>query len=146
MELRRLAWRACLVAVISISGAAPTQADEASEPPAGEGAFCMLAIFSIANQVGLACHPGEEAEFQAALQSAVDRLGDYAVRNGGGTRSDLARFLREQGGEGRPKAMLCAGDATSIYEAFRKGGARAVRQATDKMVSRPGKPTWGTCL
>jgi hypothetical protein len=144
MKWRRLAWTTCVTGMISISSAAP--AAQPPQTPPGEGVLCMLALLSIANQVGLACHPGEAPEYQAALQSSVDRLEDYVVTNGGGSRSDLERFLREQGGAGAPKTRLCTGDAASFYDAFRKGGAQRLREATDQMVSRPGKPTWGTCV
>ena len=88
-----------------------------AEPAPGEGVYCALAIYSVVSQVAQVCRPTEAPKFQAGLNDAVARLGDYVVKNGGGSRADVERFKKEQGGVGTPKDKLCQGDPLMMYEA-----------------------------
>ena len=140
----------CSGATDHVSNPAPAPATPAPEAevaaaPAGEGVLCGWAFLILTREVGKQCFAGQDAEFQAQLNDSVQRIDDYVAKNGNATPAEIADFKREQGHEGGPASFLCRGDALQLYAAYRSRGASAVKYLTDAMVSRPGKPTWGTC-
>ena len=126
-----------------VAGITP-EAEIQSEPP-GEGVLCGWGFIVLAREVGKLCFAGQDAEFQARLNESVSRMDQYVIKNGKFTAADVARFKKEQGQEGAPASILCHGDPVEIYKGYRSRGAAAIKSLTDAMVSRPRKPTWGTC-
>jgi len=138
-----LVWRTALTAVIV--GLLAKQVAAQDSPP-GEGIGCALAVFSATAEVGKRCFSGQDQEFQASLAYSVSQLERFSIKNSHTTMADLETFEREQGHVGAPAALLCHGDGPSLYEHFRTLGAIRLRSMIDKMVSRPGKPTFGSCF
>jgi hypothetical protein len=115
-----------------------------SQPP-GEGVLCGWAFMIVAREVGRQCFAGQDADFQAVLQDSVSRIDAYAARNGPFTPAQVADFHKRMGKERSPPSDLCQGDLRKVYEGYRSAGQAALRTMTDVMVSRAGRPTWGTC-
>jgi len=137
---------ALVVACATQGDSAPPPRITARTPPPGEGIFCALAIYSVAQEVGLQCFPGESPEIQSELSRSVGKLEAYVLQNSKTTPAELAQLRNQQGAVGAPKERLCTGDAVAIYRAIAKGGAERLRTSIDAAVARSGKPTWGDCL
>jgi hypothetical protein len=136
--------------VLALTAAcAPARAsDPRPQPqsPAGEGVICAWTIYTAVSEVGRQCFPGDDVDFQAAMRDSVARIDAYVLKNSKITPSDMAKFKREQGQVGAPRASLCQGDAVALYQAFKRGGSMSVHQSTDKLLARAGEPSWGACL
>mgnify|MGYP001577641169 CR=1 FL=1 len=139
--VRRLALVGVLVALAG--GPAPAAAPQL---PPGEGVFCAAAILALAAEVGARCFPGQDSGLQAELRQSVARIDAFILQNSSTTPAELETFKKEQAHVGAPAAVLCQGDASDLYLGLRKGGPNPIRENTDLLVSRPGPPTWGTCL
>ncbi len=113
--------------------------------PRGQGVFCGWAFMVLAREVGKQCFAGQDPEFQAQLNESVSRIDQYVIKNGQLTAADVAAFKKEQGEEGAPASVLCHGDPVVLYKLFRSKGVGAIKSLTEALVSRPGKPSWGTC-
>lgn len=120
----------------------------ARTPAPGEGVICAWAIYTVALEVGTRCHPGEDADVQAELQHSVSMVDAYVTANTNphATQQQLDEFKRSQGHVGEPLASLCHGDPEQLYRSIVQQGAPAIRESVSGLVSRPGEPTWGTCL
>jgi hypothetical protein len=114
----------------------------------GEGVICAWSVYTIASEVGGRCYPGQHFEVQAELRRAVSLLDAYVIANTKppATQQLVDDFKRKQGHVGASTEFLCRGDPDQLYRAFVQQGASAIRNAVDDLVSRPGQPTWGTCL
>lgn len=110
--------------------------------------ICAWAIYTVMNEVGPRCHPGEDAAIQAEVARAVEKIDAYVLANltPTPTREDLDAFKRKQGHVGAPAEQLCTGSAEEMYEALVAQGPAPIRQSVDELLERPGEPTWGTCL
>lgn len=135
-----------MVAFVDLCGAAPPEPNIAGPERPGEGIFCAAAIYSVVAQVGRQCFADKNPEIQVELDASVAKLDAYILRNSATTPAELAEFKRKQGGVGASKEQLCRGDSVELYAAVARNGASRLRSGIDQMVSRPGKPTWGTCL
>lgn len=135
----------CLIAATLFQSLASAQTRE-YEP--GEGVICALAIYSVVTEVGRRCHPAEDVEVQEELARTILRLDAFVLANTNGqvTQQQIDEFKRQQGHFGASEEFLCHGDADQMYRAVVAQGADELRQAVDGLVSRPGEPTWGTCL
>jgi hypothetical protein len=142
---RRFAGAAgALIVLAAFSSGA--RGDSPSDAP-GQGMLCMWALISGAAEAGDRCFPGKDPAFQAQLHQLVGRMDAYAAKNGPATPDQIASFHQEQGLGGTPTAALCQGDAAKFYTHLRDGvGPAKVRAMVEAMISRPGKPTWSTCL
>jgi hypothetical protein len=144
----QLRWIGPLVLATLLAGPASVAegqaSDERAKPP-GEGVMCALAIYSAMDQVGRVCFPGQDPAMQAEVGRAVAKLDRYVLANGW-TAEDLAHFKREQASVDTPKDKLCKGDFLDLYKAAKTSDPAALGAAVDKATSRPGQPTWGTCL
>jgi hypothetical protein len=118
----------------------------ARERPAGEGVICALGISSAMKEVGDRCFAGQDPDFQAELARAVARLDEYVLTNSEWTPSDLEAFKKDQSEVGAPEARLCREDLTRMYKEMAAQGPGPVKESTDELVARPGKPSWGDCL
>ena len=86
--------------------------------------------------------------FQRDLSYAVGQIGNYIVTNGGLSAAELEE-LQAQQTEGVAEEAVCKSDWADTYlkmAAENDIGATEIRRDTDKLVSQPGKPTWGTCV
>lgn len=145
-----------LIAVVVATTVAATLSDKPRAlaqtgprtPEPGEGVICAWAIYTAAAEIGRRCHPGENAEAQEELQRSVSRIDAYVVANTNPheTQQQLDEFKRRQGHVGDSLEFLCHGFADQLYRSIAQQGAQAIRESVDSMVSRPGEPTWGTCL
>lgn len=133
-----------LLAVIALTGA-DTRANDAHEPTPGEGVFCALAISSTMAEIGKQCFPGQDQEFQTDMSRAVVKLDKFVLENSEMTQDTLTQFKIRQGGVQQPKATLCSAEMLQFYRSTAKRGA-IFDGYVEKLVSRPGKPTWGDCL
>ena len=118
----------------------------ARERPAGEGVICAMGIYNAVAEVGRRCFPGRDAEFQAELGRTVSRIDDYVLANSGWTSEDLARFKREQSHVGEPEPIVCSEEMKGFYGHMAATSVETVRTEIDRLLARPGPPTWGTCL
>jgi hypothetical protein len=138
----------CLSGLLTRSGhghGLQASAAEREEPP-GEGILCSLAIFSTLTEVGKICFPSQDVETIQSFSSAASRLGDFMLANGVKS-NDLAYFLKDQGGAGKPAAELCSETALELYASIKRGmSPERLRAEIDRSVARPGQPTWGTCF
>jgi hypothetical protein len=125
--------------------ATPSPNAEIRSQPLGEGVLCGWAFMVAVREVGRQCFAGQDAQLGAVLQDSVSRLDAYAARNGPFAPAEIADFHKKMGKEGAPTSELCQGDLRKLYEGYRSAGDAAIRSMTDAMVSRPGRPTWGTC-
>lgn len=119
---------------------------EKREPAAGEGVVCALAIYSAVAEIGGQCFPENDKDFQTHLRNSVARLDAYVLANSKITQTDLDRFKRSQSLRGQPKAKVCSPEMIAMYQSMAKAGPIEMDNAIDKLVARPGDPTWGTCL
>lgn len=118
----------------------------AEEPPAGEGIYCAWALYGFASEVGSRCFPGQDQDFQANLRQSVARLETFVRQNSRVTEEEIATFRKDQARVGGPEALLCHGDGPAMYKGLLEQGGARISASVDKLVSRPGKPTWGDCL
>lgn len=137
--------RLSLVGVLFALAGGPAPAAAPQTPP-GEGVFCAAAIFALAAEVGARCFPGQDPDLQAELRQSVAKIDAFILQNSTTTAAELETFKKEQAHVGAPAALLCQGDASDIYLGLRRGGPKPIRENADLLVSRPGPPTWGTCL
>jgi hypothetical protein len=122
------------------------EAGPAREAPPGEGVICSLGIYNAIAEVGRRCFAGRDPEFQAELGRAVARIDEYVLANSEWTADDLARFKRDQSRVGEPEATVCTDEMKGYYSYSASRGAEEIRTATDRLLERPGPPTWGDCL
>lgn len=143
---RRLVASAMVATLASVPLASENSATRQTVP--GEGVICFWSIYIAVSEVGNRCYPGQHAEVQAELQRAVSLIDAYVLANSKPppTQEQIAKFKSEQGNVGAPKEFLCRGDPDQMYLMFVKAGALSIRTQVDALLSRPGKPTWGTCL
>ncbi|MBI1251792.1 MAG: hypothetical protein GC189_10000 [Alphaproteobacteria bacterium] len=117
-------------------------------PEPGEGVICAWALYSVAAEVGRRCFPGQNVEVNEELVRSVARIDAFVIANTDPqtTKQQIDEFKRQQGGVGADQESLCRGDAVQIYRSLAAQGALEIRRSIDTLVSRPGSPTWGTCL
>lgn len=117
-------------------------------PEPGEGVICAWALYSVAAEVGGRCYPDQNVEVNEELVRSVARIDAFVIANTDPQVTDqqVDEFKRLQGGVGAAEEFLCHGDAVQIYQSLAAQGASEIRQSIDTLVSRPGPPTWGTCL
>lgn len=142
-------FRTHLVMLAALLAAGPMAAQAQSparEPPPGEGVICALAIYSAIAEVGARCRAGQDAALQSSIRGIVASLDDYVLRNGDISPEQLRKFKASQAGATTPTERLCKGDVVLMYDAMKGQDARKVRSEVDKLLARPGQPTWGTCL
>jgi hypothetical protein len=150
--LRHIPAFALALACVSSSVSAFTSPDPANilperqARPAGEGVICLWGITNAAAEIGRRCRPGQSSAFQAELERSVGRVDAYVLRNSPATAEDIARFKREQGLSETPQAQLCTGELIAFYDHLAARGPEALRSEVDRLLSRPGPPTWGDCL
>jgi hypothetical protein len=118
---------------------------ESRERALGVGVLCLWGITNGAAEIGRQCRPGQNLAFQAELERSVSRFDDYVLRNGL-TPEQVAQFKREQGLSGTPQAALCTGELIAFYNHMSAQGPDGLRSEVDRLVSRPGRPSWGDCL
>jgi hypothetical protein len=141
-----------LLAGIPASGAigqteTPFLSQTESKQPPGEGALCLLAIYSFMAEVGKRCAPDRSPALQEELRRSVTLLEEYVAANSDISPDEIAKFEAEQGGVGAPEAELCHGDSMQFFEdGIADSNPATVREETEQMVARPGPPTIGDCL
>ena len=118
----------------------------AAETRPGVGVLCMWALVNVAAEVGRQCKPGRDVAFQAELDRSVIRFDEFVLRNSDTTPAQMAEFKRVQGMSGVPVAELCRGDPIILYEGMAAAGREGLRSQVDRILERPGPPTWGDCL
>ena len=123
--------------------AAPHHAEY--KPAPGEGVICSLATYALVEEVGARCMAGQDPELQSEIHRAVARLDAYVLHNSKWTPLDLVRFKIEQAHVGGDEAFLCHGDPLRMYQAFRAADPARIRAEMDRLLSRPGEPSWGVC-
>jgi hypothetical protein len=138
-----------VAALLATMGSVPHAREnpvQRTEP--GEGVVCAWAIYTTALEVGTRCYPGEHVDVQTELRRAVSQIDAYVIANSKPppTQKQFDTFKREQGNVGASREFLCRGDPDQIYKGFVGWGAPAISKAVNELVSRPGQPTWGTCL
>jgi len=139
---------AAIVAVGTLTEPRALAQTGARTPEPGEGVVCAWALYTVAREVGRRCHPGEDVELQEALEQAVSEIDAYVVANTNpsATQQQIDEFKRQQGHVGASEEFLCRGDPSELYRSLAEQGAPAIRASLDAALSRPGQPTWGTCL
>lgn len=138
---------AAVAALMLLSGQSQPEPETVVQPPAGEGVICAWAIAGLVAEVGSHCAPDRNPEEQAKLRLAVARLDAYVRENSDFSESDISEFKRQQSLVGAPQAHLCQAEPMDMFEAFAADGAMAAFSGqVETLLSRPGTPTWGTCL
>jgi hypothetical protein len=112
----------------------------------GAGVLCAWAMVSVVDEVGGRCFAGQDKAFQAEVHGMMIRMDAYVAANQPATAESIASFHREQGLRGAPATQLCQGDLPELYKRVRDQGVDRFKAAFDAMISRPGKPTWDTCV
>lgn len=136
----------CDFGIVDISQARGQAGSDSTAAPPGEGIFCALAIYSLAEEVGKRCFPGGDKKIQAEISRSVGDIDSFVLKNSSMTSADIEEFKREQSHIGGSEAFLCHGDALALYQHVRSQGSASLHAGIASMISRPGKPTWGTCL
>jgi hypothetical protein len=126
-------------------GNPPAKMDVEREQP-GTGVLCMWALVNAAAEVGRRCRGGQNPTFQAELDHSVSRFDEFVQHNSDATPEQLAQFKNEQGMSGATEATLCRGDPVILYERMAAAGSETLRSEVDRVLARPGPPTWGDCL
>ena len=140
---------ALIAAGVGASAAHAWSVQAPREPLPGQGVICSMAILNAMAEVGRRCFPGQNPEFQAELARATALIDDYVLRNSDWTPADLERFKREQAHVGDTEAFpsLCHDrDVVGMYRQMAASDLAQTRADTDRMLARPGRPTWGDCL
>ena len=137
---------AAVLALLAAGAMSASAQDSVREPPPGEGVICALAVYSAVAEAGSRCRTGQDAKFQSDLREMVASLDDYVLRNGDLTAAQLRQFKASPAGAGIPTERLCKGDAVKMYDAMKARDTREARSQLEKLLARPGKPTWGACL
>lgn len=141
--------------VLTIATAVATSASVASNglapanptgPKPGEGVLCLWALTSVASEVGKHCPGKSDPSFQADLDGSVALMDQYVSANTHIGTEGIAKFKSQQGGVGESPAELCTADKTRLYDSLRAQGAAAIQESVQKVVARPGTPTWGDCF
>lgn len=149
-KLRLLSCAGLLAGVCLVAGALlqPRASAQMREPEPGEGVICALAIYATVMEVGRRCYPEADAEIQGELARSVSRIDAYVLANTNGqvTQQQIDEFKRQQGNFGASEEFLCHGDPDQMYQSVVAQGVAELRRSTDELLSRPGEPTWGTCL
>ncbi len=133
---------AALASLTLLTSAAP--AAKVAAP--GEGLICSAMLMVAAAEVGRRCAAGRDSEVQQELGRSIGRIDAFILRHSDITAADLSTFKRRQGGAALSNGEICSGDRLDLYQQFVKVGPATIRAETDRLVARPGKPTWGDCL
>jgi len=104
-----------------------------------------MAFVDVAAETGRRCFVGQNPEFQARVESAEEKFDGYFLKNAPATADELARFKREQAGVGKPDFDCKNDDFVSVYKKFSTLDPSVLTTEVDKLLSRPGKPTFGDC-
>ena len=115
-------------------------------PAPGEGVICALALYNAIAEIGRQCFPDQDQDFKTRLSGVLKKVDAYVLANSGSKPEDLEIFKRKQALLGKPKADVCKPDLMQLYTAAAKAGAADLQDSADKLLARPGKPTWGDCL
>lgn len=129
-------------AVATIAASLVLTGETAPAPAAGEGVLCGLAIYSAVAEVGRQCFAERNLDFQSHVRHNIARIEAFVRANSAMTQADLEQFEHRQA----PRDNACAADLTKFYQAFAKAGSAAIDQDVDRLIARPGPPTWGQCL
>ena len=133
-----------IAATITGAVAATPRAPVAAAP--GEGLICSAMFLVVAAEVGRRCFPGENIAVHDELGRSIARIDNFVLSNSATTPAQLAEFKRRQGGAALANNALCGGDRLALYRSIVTRGPAAIRADTARLVSQPGKPTWGNCL
>jgi hypothetical protein len=133
-----------LLATPALVGAAPPP--PRLSPP-GEGVLCMMVFVDVAAEVGRRCFPGQNLPFQTRVESAEAKFDAYVLKNGPATPAQLAAFKKDQARIGSP-AFECnaGGDLVQTYKNFLAVDPNFLTTEVDKLLARPGRPTFGDCV
>jgi hypothetical protein len=128
---------------LSLIGATPPP----TEQPPGEGVLCAMVFVDVAAEVGRRCFPGQNPVFQARVESAEAKFDAYVLKNGPATPELLAKFKREQAGIGAA-TFDCKddGDLVQTYRHYLAADSGLLTTQVEKLLARPGKPTFGDCV
>ena len=116
------------------------------EPAPGEGVICHMGIYNMLAEYGRRCSPPPKPEFQAELERSIVRIDEYVLANSKISRDQIAAFKLKQSRVGAPDASICRADFGEMYQSASKASATELRDSVDKLLARPGEPTWGDCL
>jgi hypothetical protein len=116
------------------------------EPAPGEGVICAMGIYNALAEYGRRCSPPPNPEFQAELERSTIRIDQFVLANSKISLDEIAKFKLKQSRVGAPDASICRMDIGNMYQIASKVGAKDLRDGMDKLLARPGEPTWGDCL
>jgi hypothetical protein len=136
-----------LALLIALPTSAPIAKPQNTEP--GEGVICAWAIVATVVEMGQRCAPDRHPETQMAFRESLQRFRSYAAENQAGSEIegfDIDSLQAQLVDPGTPDAMLCGPDAMQFFEAMISQSPEDIRAMTDRLVERPGPPSWGTCL
>lgn len=141
----------CIAMLAAFTGLGVVNAaaqDGAQAPASGEGVLCSWNILAALAEVARTCHPDGDAGMLAEVDDMVSRIEAYVSANGAPywTPDAIATFKRERAFMDAPRVEICTPDNEGLYEAFLEKGIGAVSKTVDDQLSRPGKPTWGSCI
>lgn len=106
-----------------------------------------MGILNAMAEVGRRCFPGENPELQAELARATARIDEYVLRNSNATPADLQSFKRDQSQVGGDAEALCSDpEIAGMYRQMAASDLAQARADLDRLLARPGTPTWGDCL
>jgi hypothetical protein len=149
-----IGFRGWALAAFAALVGSPAAAPPAPVPPAaaefesrpGVGAVCAAGLYTLAAEVGRRCVTDRDPAIQVELDAAVARIDAFLLADPEWDLARLDRFKRDQLGIGSADSEFCSGDAVMIYRAYAAAGAEKLKASSEKVVARPGRPTWGDCL
>ena len=115
----------------------------------GKGAvLCSWGLLQAAREVGLACHKGENLEFQTEVQRSTNRIDEFIIANAKSAtkKTDLALRHAEVSNQLQSSGDLCTADAARLYDNMRVRGAATLQAQTTELLSIPREPVMNPCL
>ena len=130
---------------------APQHAAMAAEPksdPRG-AVLCAWMIYTELEAVGEACSPKQDRDFLVFLQSQIDRIKAFIVRNSDTTLAALEEKQRQvQASEAHRSSVSCQpdGDSMRMYNAIKSVERRQFIAEMDKLLEVDREPLANPCL
>jgi hypothetical protein len=149
MEPKCLTLAAALALLAASAQAGPASETALSRPAVREpamGTICAVALYTVVQEVGKRCFPGEDSEFQTQVARSVARLDAFVLANSDIGQAGLEQLKREQSLVGAPRAEVCSETPVGIYRAFAREGSESLRAETEMLTARPRPAVWGDCL
>lgn len=123
-------------------------AEQPKSDPRG-AVLCAWMIYTEIEAVGETCSPEQDRDFLVFVQSQIDRIKAFIVRNSDTTPSaleDQQRQVREIAAKRRSASCQPGGDGMQLYNSIRSLDRRQIIAEMDKLLEVDREPLANPCL